>query len=78
MLVSPQRVFCQMESGERSVLLIKIGVINDSSRLSDGLGVLSIPLPPTAVPCVGDRIWHARAACGGEGFMTAHSWTGEI
>lgn len=43
MLVSPQRVFCQMESGERSVLLIKIGVINDSSRLSDGLGVLSIP-----------------------------------
>lgn len=43
MLVSPQHVFYQMESGERSVLLIKIGVINDSSGLSCGLGVLSIP-----------------------------------
>lgn len=43
MLVLSQRVFCQMDSDERSVQLIKIGVINDSSRLSGGLGVLSIP-----------------------------------
>lgn len=43
MLVLSQSVFCQMDSDGRSVQLIKIGVINDSSRLSGGLGVLSIP-----------------------------------